>query len=274
MYRMADSLGKLAYLCSGKYQRIGKQNIQMAYPEMDGKQAEQMLRRVFHSFAVSMVEFLMADRFSDDELRKMVVFENYQNYEAAAAEGKGVILVSAHMGSWELCARSLSHLQNMPLTVVARDSDDQSATTLVNTLRKRSGYKVISKGGASALKILRALKNKETVALMSDQNSKDVFVPFFGRMAGCVAGPATIALRSGAAIVPMFVHRSEDGKHVYEFFEPIKAVSTGDQQADVVRIITSIQSLIEQQVRRFPDQWLWFHNRWKSRPPEEVSKLG
>ena len=274
MYRFAEVLGKLAYSCSGKYQRIGLMNIRQAYPEMTEPQAEAMLRRVFRSFAISMVEFLMADRFSDDELRKMVTVENYHYYEEAAASGEGVLLISAHMGSWELCARGLARLMNIPLYVVARDSDDQSATTLVNTLRERSGYKVISKGGSSALKILRALKHGKAVVLMSDQNSRDVFVPFFGRMAGCVAGPATIALRSGAKIVPIVTYRKDDGTHVYEFGQPIPAIPTDDVQADTVRIITEVQSVLEGYVRKHPDQWLWFHNRWKCRPPEEVSKLG
>lgn len=270
MYRFAEMLGYVAYKLSGKYRRIGLKNIMMAYPDMDEQQATKMLRKVFRNFAVSLMDFLMADRFNAEELARMVSLTNSHYLREAHECGHGILLVSAHMGSWELCARALTHLQPIPITVVARDADDPSATTLVNTLRERSGYKVISKGGASALKILRALKRQDAVVLMSDQNSDDLFVPFFGRLAGCVAGPAMLALRSGARIVPLFARRREDGTHDYEFCEPISAHSTGDTDADVLRIITEIHAVIEKQVRMYPDQWLWFHNRWKCRPPGEV----
>ncbi len=270
MYRFGERLGTVAYHCAGRYQQIGLQNIMSAYPEMSEREARELLKHVFRNFGVSTVEFLMADRFSDQMMSEMVVFVNEHYLQEAYALGEGVLLISAHMGSWELCARALTRLQSIPLTVVARDADDPGATSLVNAIRGRSGYKVIPKGGSSGIKIIRALKDKDAVVLMSDQNSDDVFVPFFGRMAGCVAGPARLALRTHGAIVPLFARRCADGTHIYEFREPIIAAPTGDNQADVLRITAEIQRVIESQVRLYPDQWLWFHNRWKCRPPEEA----
>jgi KDO2-lipid IV(A) lauroyltransferase len=169
--------------------------------------------------------------------------------------------------------------------VIARPTEDPATTDLITMVRERCGYRVYERGNA-ARAVLKALRANEGVGILPDQNAGDVFVEFFGQKAGCVAGPAIFHLRTGAPIVPLFNVRLPGDYHRIEILPPIhfeppecfspspvhsaggshpeKKILSGDWQADVQRIMQAWHDILESYVRRYPDQWLWLHDRWKS----------
>ncbi len=260
-------LGDLAYRLSRKYRNMGVANLQHAYPDMSSEECHRLIRQVFINFGMSLMEFLLFDRIGSEQLPLYVDTSGAEHLRNAYNQGRGVILVTAHMGNWEIAARYCTQIMGYPLTVVARDADDPAATLLTNRIRERGGYSVLSKGNA-ILGVVRALKQQHLVALLCDQNAEDLWVPFFGRPAGVVAGPAAIALRTGAPVVPIFCRR-HGRRHHFEALPAIHYTPTGDKETDIRALMTEITAVIEQAIRKDPAQWLWIHNRWRSRPPEE-----
>ena len=153
-------------------------------------------------------------------------------------------------------------MEGFPVTVVTRQSEDPKFNAITDRLRQNAGYSVHPRG-SSPRGLLRHLRANGIVAILCDQKSDDVFVPFFGQTAGTVAGPAVLALKTGAAILPLFYPRGPDGKFGAVFLPEIDTTPTGDSEADIARIMGEITSGIEGVVRRYPDQWLWLHDRWR-----------
>lgn len=270
LYKIGERLGRLAYRLSRRYRTVAERNLQMAYGEsLPEEERRRLAEQVFIHFAKSLMEFLVGDGLSPDDLRRMVTLVGEEHLQWCIQQGKGTLIITAHYGNWEIAARYLAQCKGYILNVVARDADDSATTVLVNRLRERGGYRVIPRGQA-ARPVLQALKRNELVALLPDQNAGDVFVPFFGRLAGTVAGPALLALRSGAPLLPVFCTRQPDNTYLFEMLPPLRVQPSGDKERDVTEMMARITALIEQQVRKHPSQWLWLHNRWKTRPPEEV----
>lgn len=270
LYRIGERLGRLAYRLSRRYRTVAERNLQMAYGEsLSEEERSRLVEQVFVHFAKSLMEFLVGDGLSPDDLRRMVTLVGEEHLQWCLQQGKGTLTITAHYGNWEIAARYLTQCKGYVLNVVARDADDSATTVLVNRIRERGGYRVIPRGQA-ARPVLQALKRNELVALLPDQNAGDVFVPFFGRLAGTVAGPALLALRSGAPLLPVFCTRQSDNTYLFEMLPPFVVQPSEDKERDVTEIMARITALIEQQIRKHPSQWLWLHNRWKTRPPEEV----
>jgi len=209
---------------------------------------------------------LKAPFLAPDALRCLVKADSYAPIDALLARGKGLILITAHFGNWELLARR-AILEGYAVTVVARQGDDAQFNALTDALRENGGYEVHARGASPRL-LLQRLKQNKIVAILPDQKSDDVFVPFFGKLAGTVAGPAVLALKTGAPIVPMFCPRGPDGTYQVVISPEINTQPTGDAKADTARIMADINLAVENIVRRYPDQWLWLHDRWRL-PPQE-----
>ncbi|MDW8107678.1 MAG: lysophospholipid acyltransferase family protein [Armatimonadota bacterium] len=260
--QIGASLGLLAYALAVRYRRVAVQNLMRAFPDWTPAQVRTVARRVFRNFGVGLAEFFKAPTMTRSQIEQILSVIGLENLDAAFREGKGVLLITGHFGNWELMARYLC-LLGYPIAVIARDADDKDTTELITTLRERSGYKVFPRGNAARL-VLRALRANEAVGILPDQNAGDVFVEFFGQKAGSVAGPAVFHLRTGAPIVPLFCVRLPNDHHRVEILPPMHFEPTGDTQADYQRIMQSLHDVLENYVRRYPDQWLWLHDRWKS----------
>jgi KDO2-lipid IV(A) lauroyltransferase len=270
LYKAGERLGLLACRLSRRYRRVAERNLCLAYGDsLSAKEREQIVRQVFVHFAKSLMEFLVADGLSVDDLRRMVRVVGEEHLRWCAEQGRGTLLITAHYGNWEIAARYLTQCVGYPLSVVARDADDAPTALLVNRIREQGGYRVLSKGQA-VRGILQALRRNEMVAMLPDQNAGDVFVPFFGRLAGTVAGPALLALRTGAPILPVFCTRQPDDSFLCELLPPLLIQPSENKARDVTETMARITAIIEQQIRKHPAQWLWLHNRWKTRPPEEA----
>ncbi len=260
--RLGAGLGLLAHALSGRYRRVARQNLQRAFSDWTPAQVKATVRRVFRNFGVSLAEFFKAPSMTRPQIEKWVTIVGLEHLDAALREGKGVLLITGHFGNWELMARYLCML-GYPVSVIARDADDKGTTELITMLRERSGYKVFPRGNAARL-VLKALRANEAVGILPDQNAGDVYVEFFGQKAGSVAGPAVFHLRTGAPLVPLFSVRLPGDYHRVEILPPMRFEPTGDVQADHQRVMQALHDVLESYVRRYPDQWLWLHDRWKS----------
>jgi len=264
------ALGSFGYRLSARYRRVADKNLRLAYGDtMTERERQRITKGVFQSFSIALFEFLKAPSLSDDEIRRMVPVpaETYAHFDELRARGKGLIIISAHFGNWELLCRRGS-MDGYKFAVVARKADD-GMTAITDYVRESGGYDVLARG-SSAKPILQKLKQGGIVAMLPDQKSEDVFVPFFGRLTGTVAGPAALALRTGAPIAIVFCARLPDGTFKIETTPDIDQSSTGDLEADKTRIMADITAEIEKIVRKYPEQWLWLHDRWKSPIPDEL----
>jgi KDO2-lipid IV(A) lauroyltransferase len=221
---------------------------------------------VFASLGRLLVAFAKFPTINRQNIHRWIRYEGFEHYEEAKRRGRGVLFATAHLGNWELSAFAHALLTE-PMNVLVRPLDNRPVDDLVERRRQLSGNRVITKKEA-ARTILRALKANQAVGILVDQNSllnEGLFVDFFGVPACTNDAFVRLAERSGAAVIPGFaLWLREERRYVLRFYPPVEM--TGDAQADTQRL----HRVIEQVIREYPDQWLWIHRRWKTRPAGEA----
>jgi KDO2-lipid IV(A) lauroyltransferase len=248
-------------------------NLELAFPEKNKSERRKILRAAFTSIGRQLAEVSLFPRYTRENVGQVIVYDGFENYERAHSRGKGVLYLTAHLGAWELSAFAHS-LQGHPLRIVMRGLDNPYLDALVQRYRTMHGNSVIDKDNF-VRGLLAAMKEGETVGILMDTNMtppQGVFVDFF-RIPACTAsGLARIALRTDAAVVPGFTVWDPVLRKYRLRFEPaLQLIRTQDEEDDVVANTARFTKIIEDYVRRYPDQWLWVHRRWKTRPPGEPS---
>lgn len=271
--RLGRRLARLFLRGSASRRRILFENLAAAYPEKSPAEIERIGRASAEWIGEAFIEFLEVARLSEADVRSRIEISGEENLRAARARGKGVFLLSAHIGSWELGAIRAG-LLGEPIAPVVRPLDNPRLEGELARLRTRFGNRLIAKRDA-AKDILRALSKNETVAILVDQNvlaREAVFVPFFGRLAATTPALALLQLKTDAAVVPVFTWPEGAGRYRLEFETPILAGEfQGLPRAEAVRRATArYMEVTEAAVRRAPEAWLWMHNRWRTRPVEAV----
>jgi KDO2-lipid IV(A) lauroyltransferase len=248
-----------------KLAKTAHRNLEFAYPEMAERDRGRLVSSVFDGLARSLVVFSKFPALRASNVGNWIRYEGLEHYTAAKAKGKGILIATAHLGNWELSAFAHA-LMSEPMHVMVRPLDNPLIDRLVERRRQLSGNRLLLKKDV-ALSVVRALKQNEAVGILIDQNAsleEGVFVDFFGRKACAGSAFAKLAARTGAAVVPGFALWEEaEKKYVLRFFPEL--AMTGDPQADT----QAIHSEFERIIRKYPDQWMWIHRRWKSRPPGE-----
>jgi len=266
-------LGLLIYVLFGRLRRVGMRNLAMAFPEMPRGERRRILRGEYISLGRQLAEVCLFPKYTRDNVTKVVVYEGFENFERAVARRKGVLFLTAHLGAWEISAFAHS-LQGHPLSIVMRSLDNPRVDRLIQSYRTMHGNRTVDKGDF-VRGLLAAMRNGETVGILMDTNMtppQGVFVDFFGIPAYTASGLARIALRTDAAVIPGFtVWDSTLRKYILRFDPAVELVRTGDDDADAVANTAKFTKVIEDYVRRYPDQWLWMHRRWKTRPEGEAS---
>ncbi len=264
-------LGLAVYRLHPRLRRVGLRNLRLAFPEKTDRQRRRLLRRVFASLGRQLAEFCLFPRYTRDNVGQVAVYEGFENYDAARRQRKGVLFLTAHLGAWEL-GSFVHSVYGHPLRIVVRALDNPALDRLVTRYRTLHGNSTFEKQDF-ARGLLAAMKAGETVGLLMDQNMtppQGVFVDFFGLPACTASGLARVALHTGAAVVPAFTIWDEVlRKYRVHFDTPVTLVRTGNEEADIVANTAAFTKVIEDFVRRYPDQWLWVHRRWKTRPPGE-----
>ena len=261
-------LSQIVYLLHIKLRRVGMRNLAMAFPEKSEGERARILRGVFKSLGRELAELCQFPRFTPENVADVVVYDGLENYEGAYTRKKGVLFLTAHFGGWELSA-FVHSLHGHWLYIVMRPMDNPYLDRLLQTYRTMHGNKVVPKDDF-VRGLLAAMKAGETVGILMDTNMtppQGIFVDFFGIPACTASGLARIALRTDAAVVPGFTIWDESlGKYRLRFDPALELVRTGDLEADIVANTQKFTKVIEDYVRQYPDQWLWVHRRWKTRP--------
>ena len=269
--RLAEALAWSVYRLHGRLRRVGERNLELSFPALNATQRDQILRGVFRHLGWQLVEFCRMSRYTAENTRNWIRTEGLDNYLAAQARGKGVLIVTGHLGAWELSSFYHS-LTGHPMSMVARPLDNRPLDEFVNAIRCLHGNRVLPKDDF-ARGLLTAMHNGETVGILMDTNMtppQGVFVNFFGRKACGASGLARIALKTGAAVLPGFMLWEEAERHYVLHFGPeLKFERSDDAEAEILAATQLCTSVIESWIRRSPDQWLWIHRRWKTRPPGE-----
>jgi KDO2-lipid IV(A) lauroyltransferase len=248
-----------------RLRQVALRNLELAMPEKDAAERRRIADGVFHSVARLILALARFPSLSRGNVSNWIRYEGYEHFEQALARGRGVLFATAHLGNWELSAFAHA-LLSAPMHVLVRPLDNPRIDRLVAHLRALSGNHLIEKKEA-ARSILKALAANQAVGILVDQNAsldEGVFVDFFGVPACAGTAFARLAAHSGAAVVPGFALWSEqERRYILRFYPPIEI--TGDAEDDTRRIHHHLESVI----REYPDQWLWIHRRWKTRPPGE-----
>jgi Kdo2-lipid IVA lauroyltransferase/acyltransferase len=251
--------------------RVGHRNLQLAMPELSAVERERILGQVFDNLGRLLGEFSQFPKISGENIKEMVVYDGLENYLRASSEGRGVLLLTGHFGAWELCAFAQG-VYGRPLSFLVRPLDNPLLDRMIKRHRELSGNRTIDKN-YSVKAVLQTLNRGEDVGLLIDVNTvgnEGVFCDFFGVPACSTTGLAVFALRSGAPVVPGFLVWDEDlKKHRLRFGPAIPLVRTGDFKEEVRLNTERFAKAIEEQVRCYPDQWLWIHKRWNTRPDGE-----
>jgi len=255
----------------GRLRRVGVRNLELALPEVPLAERTRILRGVYVHLGWQLVEFCRMMRFTAENTRDWIKTEGLENYLAAQARGKGVLVVTGHLGAWELSSFYHS-LMGHPMGMVIRRLDNRRLDEYVNEIRCLHGNWVLHKDdfGRGWLTAMRA---GDTVGILMDTNMtppQGAFVKFFGRDACTATGLAHVARKTGAAVLPGFMlWEPAEGKYVLHFGAEIAIPHTEDAQADILEGTQRCTAAIETWIRRYPDQWLWIHRRWKTRPAGE-----
>jgi Kdo2-lipid IVA lauroyltransferase/acyltransferase len=268
---VAGSFGRGWARLGGPRTALARAQLREVFPDWSEAERSAVLARMFANLARGFVEFATLPRLSRDELRALADVEGLEHYEALrrAAPGGGIVCLTAHFGSWELLVAVMA-AHGIPIAVVHRTRDNPLLDDLMGELRAASGAELLPRGSA-ARAALRGLRDGKVVAMTLDQNasrSEGVFVPFFGRPACTRAGPARLAMRTGAPVVPVFIERiGETARHRVRIQPPLPLVPEGDDPAAaLVENVARMTRVVEDAIRRAPDQWIWTHRRWKTQP--------
>ena len=262
-----QSLFSLFYHVGLKNRLITLHNLMRSFPEKDKKEIIKIAKGVYRHFAIVAAEFFDMPTITKDNIDKWGDVEGLENYEAAIAKGKGVLSIVAHFGNWEILPVGIP-IYAKPIHIVYRPLDNPVIDNMVEYVRTKSGNELIPKGG-SGKQIMELLKQNQIIGILSDQNVdllEGVFVDFFGRPACSGKGLAVMAMRSGAPVIAIFPARQKSGRYKAIVKPAIEAVNTGDYDADIVTNTQRFTKVIEEIVREYPDQWFWFHQRWKTKP--------
>jgi KDO2-lipid IV(A) lauroyltransferase len=265
---VGSGIGAIAFSVLGRLRRVGVRNLELAFPETTPLDREAILRSEYRNLGFLLAEFCKMPDYSAATASRFIRYEGLENYLTARERGKGVLVLTGHLGAWELSSFYHS-LMGMPMGMVIRRLDNPLVDAFVNRIRCLHGNRVIHKDDF-ARGLIASMRAGETVGILMDTNMtppQGVFVPFFGVLACTASGMARIAAKTGAAVVPGFLlwEKSEQ-RYVLHFGKELEVVRTGDGEQDALANTASFTAAIEKYIRQYPEQWLWLHRRWKTRP--------
>lgn len=268
------AIGHVAYFFAGSLRRTGERNLEMAFPDMSAEERRRILRGSFLSLGRLLGEFSQLPYATPEKLRRLIEYDQVglAHLREAEKNKRGVIFLTGHLGVWELHSFGWSALE-YPLSFLVRPLDNARIEEMIERVRTRFGNRAIDKKSA-ARQALRVLREGGTLGILSDLNTQThegVFVPFFGKLACTTASIATLALKTDAVVIPTCAVWDKKRKRYFLHGDPpVELVRTGDHAKDIEVNTARFAAAVEHMVRLYPDQWLWIHKRWKTRPPGEA----
>lgn len=264
-------VGRFAYAALGRLRRVGERNLALAFPALPTPERDALLKEEYRNLGWLLAEFCKMSTYSREQASQFIRYDGLEHYVAARDRGRGVLVLTGHLGAWELSSFYHS-LAGYPMGLVIRRLDNPLVDELVNRIRCQHGNRVLHKDDF-ARGLIAAMRAGDTVGILMDTNMtppQGVFVPFFGVPACTASGLARVALKTGAAVLPGFLLWEEAAqRYVLRFYPELELADTGDTEADATENTARFTALIESVIRQYPSQWLWMHRRWKTRPPGE-----
>ncbi len=272
--RIGAGLGRLAYYFLPGRRAVGRQNLALAFPELSRRERRRILIRSCENLGRTLMEIVRLAAMTDEEIRRRVSYSSgsLENWEEAQRHGKGILYITGHIGNWELLALGHS-LHGYPMRLAARRLDNPLLETELNDLRGRGGNKVSERGGGGRRirDMIKQLRGGGQVGILVDQyarGSNGIMVPFFGKLAASHRGPAVLAARTGARLLPSFLRRDagKPGRYQIHFGPEVVLEPSGNAEEDVRSLTARLQAVLEAEIRSRPEEWFWLHCRWKKSP--------
>ncbi len=267
-YRAASAVAWLGYHLARRQRLAGLQNLRMAFPDLSEAERLRILRGSFGNLGRLLVEFAHFPKLRKENIADVVFHDGLENYLEGLRRGRGVVYLTGHFGAWELSSFAHS-IYGHPVKFIVRPIDNLRVEQLIMHYRTLGGNLPIWRNSAGR-EVLKALRQNEAVGILFDQNTtsdEGVFVDFFGIPAATTTAIASFALRTGAAVVPGFlIWEPKMKKHRLRFDPPVQLINTGDSSKDVIENTRLFNTILEGYVKKYPEQWLWIHKRWKTRP--------
>ena len=272
--RFGAALGSLLYFLDYRDRQVGMANLEKAFPLKSVPERKQILHESLRNLGRSLAEFCRTAALTRADVEQLIDFDDRASWEKALtlADEKGAVILTGHFGNWELLAYAHA-LLGKPVTFIHRPMNNPLFEETLSAMRTQAGTRIVRKK-AAARAALRCLDNREIVVVPADQNQGlrlGIFVNFFGGLACTTPGPARLAILTGAPIIPVFlVRQGGSDRHRIHILPLVEPSSSGDRHADILDTTQRCSDVIEKMIRDHPEQWVWFHRRWKTRPPEET----
>lgn len=262
--KIGSLLGSIVFKFSSHQRKIAYENIRLSLNLDDEKLVKLYIKQCFQNLGKTAVEFMRFPKKSQKLIQEFVEFEGIQHIENALSLGNGAIILTGHFGNWELLAASIS-TKIAPLTPIVRELRSPRLNNLVTKYRKIAGYSTIDRN-TGVRDALRCLRSNNLLGIVADVDTSvnGVFVDFFGRLAYTPYSPIAFALKTGAAILPSFIIRQPDGSHQAIIESPMVLTMTDEKEQDIIENTQKFTKIIETYIRRYPEQWIWMHERWKT----------
>lgn len=261
-------IGGLAYRLDPRHRKGVLANLDLAYrDEISTEEKERIARGAYHHFGSMLVDIVRTQKWRPEQIETIAEFEGWENLEEAYGRGKGVLILTAHFGNWELMGVAQG-FRGRNIHVVARVLDNPLLEKLLHRFRTCSGNTVVYKLNAVKA-VMDILKERQGTAVLIDQNvnpNRGIFVDFFGVPACTTTVVSALAVRTGAPIVPAFSLPLPGGRWRFIYEKPIEVADEGNRQETIAELTQRCTAIIERYVRQRPDVWLWMHRRWKTQP--------
>jgi KDO2-lipid IV(A) lauroyltransferase len=257
-------LGRLAYWIVADARRMTAKNLSRTFGWPEGHpRLARMTRGVFINAGKNVADLALIPRLNEVNIDRLIRVKGRHHLDLAMAQGRGVVGITGHIGNWELMAAWVA-IKGYPLSAVARRVYDVRLDRILNDLRKNANVRGISRD-AGVKEMIRVLRRGEMLGVLMDQDTKvrGVFVPFFGRPAHTPVGPVILAMKTGAVIVPMAIHRQKNETYLITIEQPLELAYTGNREEDILINTTACTSALERLIRLDPVQWVWMHDRWR-----------
>jgi Kdo2-lipid IVA lauroyltransferase/acyltransferase len=265
--QFCGALGLVAWYFASATRKLALTHLSIAFPEKTAAEIKQLSRDTFRMLGKNAGDILRSSRVKTlAQLEKFLVTEGLEHYELAHAKGKGVIFLTCHLGAFDLQITNMA-MRGLNPNIIGTPLKDRRLNDLLWNYRNLHGAIPIARG-KETFRMIKVLKSGGSVALLIDQDTrvKTVFVNFFGRPAATPVGATVLALKTGAAVIPTYIYLGNDGIQHMHLLPEIPMTTTGDEEEDVRLNTQVLTNFIEETIRQHPDQWVWMHERWKTKP--------
>lgn len=266
---LGNHIGKLYYHIASRQRQRALNQIQECLG-MPTEVAEQTIASLCRKLGQTFLEVLYIPALTPEKMQKYVTIENRHYLEQAMSNGQGVVLLAAHIGNWEWLGAALAMAGFPVASVIKRQPNDQH-TRILNEYRQMVGIEIFSRGTTEVIGAAKALKQGKLIGLLADQDAgpQGLFIEFLGKMSSTPVGPTIFAKKFNAPVVPVFIVRKPEGGHKVIMHEPLYYQDTGKADEDIYRFTTATTKIIENTIRQYPDEWIWFQKRWNSSKPKQ-----